>query len=114
MNANRNLRRALDQGYLDTIEILDNAAWVFVSRSGAARADALLPLLADRRQLLLRYPTACVYIFWQAREEGTLADAVSKLHLPYPTADVTGRDWAHRRLQQLGYPGGLLDSRLIN
>ena len=49
---------------------------------------------------------ARVYTVWQAREQGTLADAVSKLHLPYPTADVTGRDWAHRRLQQLGYRSG--------
>ena len=40
MNANRNLRRAIGQGHLDIIEVLDNAAWVFVSRSGAARADA--------------------------------------------------------------------------
>ena len=114
MNANRNLRRALEQGSLDIIEVLDNAAWVFVSRSGAARADELHPLLTDRRQLLLRYPAARVYTVWQAREEGTLADAVSKLLLPYPTADILGRDWAHHRLQRLGYSLGLQDSRRIN
>ena len=49
MNANRNLRRALEQGSLDVIEVLDNAAWVFVSRSGAARVDVLHPLLTDER-----------------------------------------------------------------
>ena len=64
--------------------------------------------------LLLRYPAARVYTVWQAREEGTLADAVSKLLLPYSTADILGRDWAHHRLQRLGYPLGLQDSRRIN
>jgi len=114
MNANRNLRRAIGQGHLDIIEVLDNAAWVFVSRSGAARADALHPLLEERRLLLEIHPTARVYTVWQAREAGTLADAISKLELPYPTPEVLGRDWAHSRLQTLGYPMGLQDSRKIN
>ena len=114
MNANRNLHRAIGQGHLDIIEVLDNAAWVFVSRSGAARADALHPLLEERRLLLGNHPAVRVYTVWQPREAGTLADAISKLDLPYPTPEVLGRDWAHDRLQTLGYPRGLQDSHRIN
>ena len=61
MNAKRNLRRAIGQGLLDIIEVLDNAAWGFVSRSGAARADALHPLLEERRLLLGNHPAVRVY-----------------------------------------------------
>ena len=37
LNATRNLRRAIGRGYLDIIEVLDNSAFVSVSRRGRAK-----------------------------------------------------------------------------
>ena len=58
----------------------------------------------------------CVYSIGQPRERGVIADAVSKLHLPYNGADipnlpnerpVTGKDWAHAALIEAGLVDGL-------
>ena len=57
-----------------------------------SRTDSALPADATSCCYGAHYPAARVYTVWQAREEGTLADAVSKLLLPYPTADILGRD----------------------
>jgi len=116
LNANRNLRRAADAGYNDIIEVLDNSSWVSVARSGVAKDDTLQTLLAERRQLRADFPDICVYSIWQPRERGVIADAVSKLHLPYNGADipnlpnerpVTGKDWAHAALIEAGLVDGL-------
>ena len=116
LNANRNLRRAAEQGYSDVIEILDNSSWVAVARTGRASDPTLQALLADRQRIRAQFPDVCVYSLWQPREKGTIADAVSKLNLVYQGADlpnlpvlrpITGRDWAHAALLEAGFVGGL-------
>ena len=112
LNANRNLRRAAVLGFVDVIEVLDNSSWVSVARSGVAKDDTLQALLADRRQIRADFPDLCVYSVWQPRERGVIADAVSKLNLPYAGADIpnlpeerpfTGSDWAHAALLEAGF-----------
>lgn len=119
-NANANLQRALDLGFMDVIEVLDNSAWVFIARSGACRSAALSDLTTSRSQLLQQYDDARVYSVWQPREQGTLPDGISKLHLSYaappsslagptPPAGWTGRSWVDAELRARGHPAGLSD-----
>ena len=118
LNANRNLRRAAEAGYADIIEVLDNSAWVFVARSGASSDPALAELLSERAAIQADHKHISVYTVWQRRTQGQLADAVSKLELPYEadsasrheSQPATGRDWAHRRLQESGFTAGMADS----
>ena len=116
LNANTNLRRAAAAGFTDVIEVLDNSSWVSVARSGKANDDSLQGLLAERRRIRADYPHLCVYSVWQPREKGVIADAVSKLDLPYDGASlpslpskrpVTGRDWADAALSEAGFEQGL-------
>jgi hypothetical protein len=116
LNANNNLRRAAEAGFLDVIEVLDNSSWVSVARSGRAHDDSLQPLLAERRRIRADFPLLCVYSVWQPREKGVIADAVSKLTLLYDGAGlpnlptnqpITGNDWADAALINAGFPGGL-------
>ena len=132
LNANRNLQRAISAGFSDVIEVLDNQSWVFCARSGASSKPELQQLLAERRSILAEQEHVCVYTIWQPREHGWLADAISKLRLPYSeplplsqqtTAGVSGQpkclrsgeEWAREALTRLGFgPAGLLadDTRL--
>ena len=117
LNANRNLRRAATAGFQDIIEVLDNSAWVYVARSGAASDPLLAELLSDRADTRAQFPSVRIFSVWQCREDGVLADAVSKLELPYvrygqrQTQPATGRGWAHERLSHLGFPDGMEDSQ---
>ncbi len=117
LNANRNLRRAAAAGFQDILEVLDNAAWVYVARSGAASDPLLAELLTARASIRAEFPGVRVFSVWQCREDGVLADAVSKLELqyarygPHQTQPATGRGWAHERLRHLGFPDGMADSQ---
>jgi len=91
---------------LDVIEILDNASWVFVSRSGRAADQTLQDLLNDRANIRRDNPHLRVFSVWTAREQGQLQDAVSKLDLPHPkpTDSLSGHDWANDYLWSSGLP----------
>ena len=108
LNANQSLRTLVARfpGPLDVIEILDNASWVFVARSGRAADSTLQDLLNDRADIRREHPHLRVFSVWTARELGQLQDAVSKLDLPHPTPtdSQSGHDWANHYLQSAGLP----------
>jgi hypothetical protein len=123
-NANTNLRRALALGYTDVVEVLDNAAWVFVARSGACRSAALAHQATERAAILAQHQNARIYSVWQPRERGTIPDGISKLDLPYqapstsqaglpPPGGWTGRSWVNAELQARGHATGLADAHRL-
>ena len=124
-NANANLRRALELGYKDIIEVLDNSAWVFIARSGACHSEELTTEASERARLLTAHQDARVYSLWQPRERGTIPDGISKLDLAYtapgtsqagpaPATGWTGRSWVDAELKARGHSTGLTDeNRLI-
>ena len=106
LNATRNLDRAIAAGFKDIIEVLDNSAFVAVSRKGRAKDPSIQSLLATRHHTLSKNPQVVVYSLWYPREQGEWADALSKALLPYPTqADAgsrTGLTWLNARLYDAG------------
>ena len=124
LNANRNLLRAARLGFLAVVEVLDNSAWVFLARSGASSNASLQGLLRDRAEILSSNPRIRVYPVWQSRDRGWLADAISKLPLPYPQpfpsslggtrtgaalpagsqqSPLSGGEWAKQAMTRLGF-----------
>ena len=80
MNANCSLEAIMSQypGY-DICEILDNSAAVSCLRRFACDSPTLIDQMHFRQQLTTRLQgDRRIYTFWSRREDGTLADMLSK------------------------------------